>query len=159
MTCWRPLSFFFFAPPLFSSPPAFCRGHLVPLHCVVFSRIKQQFVIFQVLLGRVEQQPFSFRFFVLSMQQVSVPLLQHVHALLVAVLPFLSGLFVSHSSEQLSYVLLVFFSFLSFFAFFFSWSGLLCCVLQPCTLALHLLYIDELRLVGLLCCKVCDHRI
>ena len=44
------------------------------------------------------------------------------------------------------------------FIFLFLWSGLFCCVLVPGTLAFHLLYLDELRLFGLLCLTVCDHR-
>ena len=51
-------------------------------------------------------------------------------------------------------VCFAFFFFPFFFFLFFSlflWSGLFCCVLVPGTLALHLLYVDELRLFGLLC--------
>ena len=80
--------------------------------------------------------------------------------------PFRSiDLFASRSSEHLSFVLLClfvfFFSFLLFFCPFFLfllWSGLLCCVLVPGTLALDLPYLDELRLFGSLCFTVvCDH--
>ena len=54
---------------------------------------------------------------------------------------------------------LIFFSFLFPFFPLFLWSGLFCCVLEPGTLALHLLYLDDLRLFGLLCFTVvCDHR-
>ena len=85
--------------------------------------------------------------------------------LAIAAFPFLSRLLESHSSEHLSFVLLsfLFFSFLVFSFLFFSrflWSGLFCCVLVPGTLALHLLYLDDLRLFGLLCFTVvCDHII
>ena len=52
------------------------------------------------------------------------------------------------------------FYFIFLFFSFFSWSGLFCCVLVPGTLALHLIYLDELRVFGLLCFTVvCDHRI
>ena len=47
----------------------------------------------------------------------------------------------------------------SFFLLFLSWSGLFCCVLVSCTPALSL-YLDDLRLFGLLCFTVvCDHII
>ena len=80
--------------------------------------------------------------------------------LAIAAFPFLSHLLASHSSELLFVLLCFLFSFLLFSLFlFFLWSGLLCCVLVPGTLALHLLYLAELRLFGLLCFAVCDHII
>ena len=66
----------------------------------------------------------------------------------------------SHSSEYLLFVLVLFCSLLcSAFFFFSSWSGLFRCVIVPGTLALHLLYLDELRPFGLLCFTVCDRVI
>ena len=64
----------------------------------------------------------------------------------------LDDLLASHSPEHLSFFFLFFPSFFSpFFSPFFSLSGLFRCVLVPGTLALHLLYLDELQLYGLLC--------
>ena len=58
----------------------------------------------------------------------------------------------SHSSEHLSFVFLFSFS-------LFSWSGLFCCVVVTGALTFHLLYLDELRLFGILCFTVvCGHR-
>ena len=57
------------------------------------------------------------------------------------------------------WLLIVFF--FNFFSPLILWSGLfcrLCCVLVAGALALHLLYLDEMRLFGLLCFTVvCDH--
>ena len=87
-------------------------------------------------------------------------------------------LLASHSSEHRTPVVCFalfyfFFFFLSFFVIFrhfssfiflmflfFLWPDLFCCVLVPDTLVFHLLYLDELRLFGLLCLTVvCDNRI
>ena len=81
---------------------------------------------------------------------------RYLHAHRVSIAP--------HSSEYLSFVLLFciysFISSLFFSLFFFSRPALFCCVLVPGTLVLHLLYLGELRLFGLLCFTtvVCDHR-
>ena len=76
---------------------------------------------------------------------------------------FLSNLLAAQPSKHLSFVSLFFpFSFFSSsLCSLFLWSGLFCCcVLVPGTPALHLLYLDELRLFGLLCIAVvCDHKI
>ena len=82
--------------------------------------------------------------------------------------PFLSSpIFLHHILQntcRLSWFVLLLFSFFSSsfslcFSFFL-WSGLFCCVLVPGTLALHLLYLGELRLFGLLCFTlVYDHII
>ena len=63
-----------------------------------------------------------------------------------------------------SFFFLCLFFFLSLFFFFvllssFLRSGLLCCDIVPGTLAFHLLYLDKVRLFGLLCFTVCDHII
>ena len=103
------------------------------------------------------------------MQQVSVPL-QHVNVCMLflwQLQPFLSFLVLLHHIHHIlqntcrlcSFGLLCFALF-CFFLFFFLWSGLFCCVLVPCTLALPFLCLDGLRLVfGLLCVTVYDHKI
>ena len=74
--------------------------------------------------------------------------------------PFLSNA-ASHSSEHLQvlylslvlpfvlFVLFSLFSMLCVFFLFLLWSGLLCCVPVPGTLAFHLPHLDVLRLFGL----------
>ena len=172
MTCCRPPPAFFFA-PLFPSTPAICR-YLLPLVRVVFA--SETAVVFFVLFCPSDS---SYLFRVVSpvQQKVYVPL-QHVHSSSCSLsFPFLSDLLASHSSEHLSFVLIRFVFFFCFVLFclvlpclvlfcfvlfclvlfsfslccLFLWSGLLCCVLVPGTLALRLLYLDELRLLCLLC--------
>ena len=59
---------------------------------------------------------------------------------------------------QSIYLLCIFhFSFFLFFSFFTVWLVLFAIVLG--TLAFHLLYLDEVRLFGLLCFTACDHTI
>ena len=49
------------------------------------------------------------------------------------------------------------FRLVSFLFSFFHCLACFYCVLVPYSLAIHLLYLDELRLLGLLCFTVCDH--
>ena len=81
--------------------------------------------------------------------------------------PFLSFPIFLHHILQNTCRLFCFVAFFLFFPSFlfsffslFLWSGLFCCVLVPGTLALHLLYLDELRTSGSLCFTVVrDHII
>ena len=152
MTCCRAFFSLFFClfAPLFPSPPALCR-YLLPLVRVVF--VRETTVIFFVFCLcnnsdlRVD----------LSAQQVSVPL-QHVRCFSCS----LSFPIFLHHILQKTCRLFCFVSFVPFFSsifFFFlslflSWSGLFGSVLVPGTLAFHMLYVDELRLFGLLCFTV-----
>ena len=70
-------------------------------------------------------------------------------------------IFLHHVLQNTSRFSFVFFySFFSFLSHFFLRSGLsVCCVIVSGTAAFHLLYLDELRLFGLLCFTVCDRRI
>ena len=67
----------------------------------------------------------------------------------------LSDVLASQSSELMS----AFFVYFSSYFPYFSWSGLFCCVLVPGTLAFHLPYLDELRLLCFFSVSFCDHRI
>ena len=49
--------------------------------------------------------------------------------------------------------------FLSLYIFLFLWSGYFVVFPHPGTLAYHFVYLDELRLFGLLFLAVCDHKI
>ena len=74
--------------------------------------------------------------------------------------PFLSDLLITFFKTPAVCFALFCFVFLfssSSFVSLFVWSGLFCCVLAPGTLAFHLLYLDELRMFGLLCFTVCGH--
>ena len=147
MTCCRPfLSFFLlllFVCSLFSLPTG-----LISFLFVLFSSAKQQLFSLHCFFCAAS----VFFFVVYCPCNGNLFLLSTYGALLaIAVFPFLS------------FVLLCFL-FLFFFVFpFFSCSilsALLSCVLVLGTPALHLLYLDELRLPGLLCFTiVCDNRI
>ena len=132
------------------------------------------FFLFFVLFLSVKQQLSSSCFcpcnssyllhVVLSVQQVSVPL-QHAccsSGNCSLSFPFRPSCITFFRTPVVHFALFsfsIFFFLLFFFCFsFFSRSGLFCCVLAIGTLALHLLYLDELRLFGLLCfTAVCDH--
>ena len=144
---------------LFSS---FCLPPFIFIFFVLFLSFKQQssFVLFcpcnsSCLLGVV-----------LPVQQVSVPL-QHVWCSsgnCSLSCPFRSSCIAFFRTPVVCFALFAFFvsisSFLFSFFSFFLYSGLFCCVLVPGTLGLHLFYLDELRLFGLLCFTVvCDNII
>ena len=124
------------------------------------------FFLFSVLILSVHHNSSSNLRVVLSVQHVFVPL-QRVWCygvpLAIAAFPFLSDLQASHSSEHLWFVLFCFLFFLLFSFLFsssiFQRSGLYRWFSVPGMLALHSLYLGELRLVGLLCLTVCDRRI
>ena len=164
MTCCGPffVSFLFllFVCSLIPSPPPLCRYLLALLGSCCFCPCNSSY-----LLRFVRATASRHLRVVLSVQQ-SVPL-QHVWGSSGQLQPSRSfPIFLDHiSSEHLSFVLfcvvflfpfflfffLFFFSF-SFFLFSLSWAGLCCCVLLPGMLrSTHLLYLDGLRLFGLLC--------
>ena len=131
-------SLFFFFTPLFPSPPALLCRYLFPRPRVVFARETAAVICF-VLFCPCNNNSYLLRV-VLSVQQVSVPLLQRVCCSSCS----LSFPIFSHHilpNTYLSFVLLcIVYSLESrlivFLLFsFFSWSGLFRCVLVPGTLA------------------------
>ena len=177
-------SFFFFLFSFFSllfsfcllpySPPRRPYAGIFFLLFVLVLSMKQQFYLrvvlsVQQLFNSSSIISYLLRVILSVQQQVSVPL-QYVKVRSSSYslpFPFRSScitLFRTRAPPtcrlffaSLSFSFFFFFSFSLFvlFLFFFSWSGLFCCVLVPGTLALDLLYLDELGLFGLLCFTVC----
>ena len=154
MSCCRPFLFFFL---LLACSLIFLPAGLWPYTGIFF--------LFVLFLSMKQQLPSSCC--LSSQQQLSSCCLVRATGIcssparMLFFLQPLSDILASHSSEHLSFVLLclsllLFFSLLVFL--FFVMSGCFWCVLVPGTLALHLTYLDELRLFGLLCFTVCDHR-
>ena len=160
------LFFFFLSAPLFPSPPALCRYSL-PLCLLLF--VKQQSSSSCCFVSATAASDLLRVFFPRGTYIIIVCVLFSTTYVWCSSgncslsFPFLSDLLGQLSSEHLSFFWLcfIFLFFSSFFLFFpfFLWSRLFCCcALVPGTLTLHLLYLNEMRLFGLLCFTVvCDH--
>ena len=136
MTCCCP---FIFVAPLFPSPLALCR-HFLALLRVVF--VRKTAVIFVVLFC-----PCNSRYLlrVVFVRATDICSSSARMMFLWQLQPFLSvPIFLHHILQStcrlFCFVFFLLFSSLLFFFSLFLWSGLLCCVLVPGTLGLHLLY-------------------
>ena len=122
------LSFSFFFAPLISSPPALCRYLFPILVLFLFSSVKQQ------LSSSCFVRATAVIFFVLLCPRNRYLFLFSTYVVLLAAFPFLSDLL---ASQHLSFVLLCFIFFFSFFLSLSFFHGLNCFVVFSYSVRQH----------------------